>query len=863
MEKLNKLAGNTRSKVEQLGAQASKAAGKFQQRFPAASRAVAAVGNAVSRVTRKMGKLRQVVASGVMAAFKGLKKAMLAIGVAATLAFGVATKESMGFNAQMSRVQAISNANAKEFQVLRNKALEMGKTTRFSAREAGQGLEYLGMAGFSAKDAASALGGVLDLAAASGMDLGRTADIASNAISAFGLSANQSDRVADVFAKTITSSNTNLEMLAESMKYLAPTARALGVSLEESASAIGILGDNGLQGSVATTTLASGFNRLAKPTRQMRTLMKGLGIEMFDARGKFKGIAGMIQELNRVTVNMTDQQKQATIATLYGSEATKNMLSLLNGEKKLKIDAANATQVALMKRLIGEKRLQAALKKGGEITLKGAEAIKGYDIVLNTAAGTARKMAKTMEDNLAGDVTKAKSAFSGLMIEIGDRFDPFLRRMTQSMTGVLSNLGENFGTYYKTLSDAFAPLRKAFGQFKRDLLGAQGSLDDFGNASLGVKEVVQGIAQAVSFVSPFIATMLSNISGLINRLATTFAPMKDRLQQLLGGLRTNLLMVSQDVWNIAGNLIGALSPLIEVVLNVANTIMDNFGHIWKAINGVVNMVLPFVYQLADSFRANVDVGGLLGNVMGGVTAVINGLRPVLRVILRLLTPLGKLFLWIGGILLKVVGVAFEGLGNIVGKVFGGIGDLFNWLIDKFSWVFNKIKQGLRLIGVMSKEADSVSQKQKDKIQQDKKPKPKTIAEEQQEKEEKERKKRLKKLQDEIDTFNKDRKKKTVGTMTGAAFNTLITPTKQSGKTTTATPESSGGASTTSASGMNKITGGGSKQVNINITIGNIIGMNVDSINNLDAKGQEVQQSADFIVQEIVRKINGAMMVQEG
>uniref|UniRef100_UPI002636571E phage tail tape measure protein n=1 Tax=uncultured Microscilla sp. TaxID=432653 RepID=UPI002636571E len=230
VDKLNKLAGKARSKVEQLGAQASKTAGKFQERFPMASRAVAAVGAAASRVIRKMGKLRQVVASGVSAAFKGLKKALLAMGAAATLAFGVATKESMGFNAQMSRVQAISNANAEEFQVLRNKALEMGKSTKFSAREAGQGLEYLGMAGFSAKDAASALGGVLDLAAASGMDLGRTADIASNAISAFGLSANQSDRVADVFAKTITSSNTNLEMLAESMKYLAPTARALGVS---------------------------------------------------------------------------------------------------------------------------------------------------------------------------------------------------------------------------------------------------------------------------------------------------------------------------------------------------------------------------------------------------------------------------------------------------------------------------------------------------------------------------------------------------------------------------------------------------------------------------------------------------------
>ena len=915
VDKLNKLAGKAKSKVEQLGTQASKTAGKFQQRFPAAgravnsvnraatlasksvqwlgniaskvqnrftrlgekavqaasrvqsrfpvaSRAVLLVANATTRVIRKMGKLRGTVAAGVSKAFRGLKKTMLAVGAAATLTFGVAVKESMGFNAQMSRVQAISNASTEEFQVLRNKALEMGKSTKFSAKEAGQGLEYLGMAGFSAKDAASALGGVLNLAAASGMDLGRTADIASNAISAFGLSADQSDRVADVFAKTITSSNTNLEMLAESMKYLAPTARALGVSLEESASAIGILGDNGLQGSVATTTLASGFNRLAKPTRQMRTMMKGLGIEMFDAKGKFKGIAGMIQELDRVTVNMTDQQKQATIATLYGSEATKNMLSLLNGEKKLKIDAANATQVALMKRLIGEKRLQAALKKGGEITLKGAEAIKGYDIVLNTAAGTAKKMAKTMEDNLAGDVTKAKSAFSGLMIEIGDRFDPFLRRMTQSMTGVLSDLGENFGTYYKILSDAFAPLRKAFAQFKRDLFGAKGSLGDFGNASLGVKEVVQGIAQAVKFVTPFIGAMMQNIHILVSTLVAVFSPMRDSISQLFSGLRDNLLMVSLGVWDTIGNLIIALSPLIEVVLNVANAVMENFGHIWKTVTGVVNMVLPFVYQLADSFRANVDVSGFLGNVVSGVTAVINGLRPVLRVILRLLTPLAKLFLWIGGILVKIVGVAFEHLGTIVGKVFGGIGDLFNWLIDKFSWVFNKIKQGLRLIGVMSKEADKTSQKQKEKSQQDKKPQPKTPAEEQKEKEEKERKKRLKKLQDEIDKFNEDRKKKTVGTMSNTSFNKLITPTQKTKKPNAGIGASAGDGATTT-SGMNKVTGGGSKQVNINITIGNIIGMSVDNINNLDAKGQEVQQSTDFIVEEIVRKINGAMMVQEG
>jgi outer membrane biosynthesis protein TonB len=184
------------------------------------------------------------------------------------------------------------------------------------------------------------------------------------------------------------------------------------------------------------------------------------------------------------------------------------------------------------------------------------------------------------------------------------------------------------------------------------------------------------------------------------------------------------------------------------------------------------------------------------------------------------------------------------------------------LIDKFSWVFNKIKQGLRLIGVMSKEADKTSQKQKEKSQQDKKPQPKTPAEKQQEKEEKDRKKRLKKLQDEIDTFNEDRKKKKVGTMSNTSFNKLITPTKKTKKPNAGAGASAGDGATTT-SGMNKITGGGSKQVNINITIGNIIGMSVDNINNLDAKGQEVQQSTDFIVEEIVRKINGAMMVQEG
>jgi len=866
VEKLNKLAGKTKSAFQKIGEQASKAANRVQEKFPRASRAVATVGNATIKAIQKMGQLREVVASKVTMAFAKLRTTMLALGAATVLGMGVAVKESMRFNAQMSRVQAISSATGEDFALLRDKALEMGKSTRFSAKEAGEGLEELARAGFGAKDAANSLPGVLNLAAASGATLAQSADMASSVLKGFQLDATESNRVADVLAKTTSTSATNMEGLAESFKYFMSTAQPMGITLEETAAAIGILGDGTLRGSVATNTLASGLSRLAKPTRQMRVLMKGLGVQAFDSQGKFIGLAGLTQELERVTANMTDQQKQATLATLFGANAIKNFSTLLNAQKKIQIDASNANQVALMKRLLGEKRVNEALAKGGEITLKGAEALKAYNVVLATAEGTAKKMAETMDNNLAGDITKAQSAFSGLMIAIGDKFDPMLRRMTQSATGILSDLGNNFDQYLGILGGAFAPLQKAFVQFEKDLLSALGMTEDFGNTSFAVKEVVQGIAQAVTFVTPFITTMLKNIAGLINILATTFAPMKDEVQGLSEGVRTNLLMVSQDVWGIAGSLIQALAPIIEVVVNVGNTIMQNFGQIWKAVVGVVSTILPYIHELAASFRDNVNISGVLGRVMVGVTAVINGLRPVLHAVLRILTPIGKLFLWLGGLLLDVVGVAFEKLGKIAGSVFEGLGDLLNGLMDKLNLVVNGIKKGLRFLGVMSREADNVAKKAgaggTNNKSGTKPPSRKSNAEKLAD-EAKAEAEKLKKLQEEIDRFKAGNSRAKVPVMSNAAFDQLIAPTRKKSRNTASAKASQGEEGTDFTSGTNRITGGGSKQVHINISIGAINGVgNIENVNNIE-QSQEVNQSADFIVQEIVRKINGALMVQEG
>ena len=187
-------------------------------------------------------------------------------------------KTAMDFEAQMSRVGAVSNSTKEQQVQLTAKAREMGRDTKFSALEAGQGMEYLAMAGFNANQQMAAIGGVLDVAAAAGTELGRTSDIVSNALTGFGLQADQAGRVGDVLTKTFTGSNTTLESLGETLKYVAPVASSAGASIELVAAMTGVLGDAGIQGSMAGTTLRNTFLRLIAPAKDAQKHMKQLGI---------------------------------------------------------------------------------------------------------------------------------------------------------------------------------------------------------------------------------------------------------------------------------------------------------------------------------------------------------------------------------------------------------------------------------------------------------------------------------------------------------------------------------------------------------------------------------------------------------
>jgi TP901 family phage tail tape measure protein len=240
-----------------------------------------------SKAFGKIGKSLKNMAAGVSAVAIG--------GLAAGLTVSVMRAEE--FEHSMARVGALSGASAKQLEDMTAAALKMGQTTAFTAKEAAEGMQFLAMAGFDVEDALDALPGLLSTASAGQMDLGQTSDIVSNILSGFNIKAEETGKVADVLAKTFTSSNTDLSMLGESMKYVAPIASDLGFTLEETAAAVGTLGNAGIQGSMAGTSLKAILSELAAPSSAAKELMEELGIAVADSSGEMLPFGDILQNM--------------------------------------------------------------------------------------------------------------------------------------------------------------------------------------------------------------------------------------------------------------------------------------------------------------------------------------------------------------------------------------------------------------------------------------------------------------------------------------------------------------------------------------------------------------------------------------
>ncbi|WP_226619751.1 phage tail tape measure protein [Cytobacillus firmus] len=321
-------------------------------------------------------------------------KSMLVAGAAVGTGLGAAVKTAADFEKTMSRVGALSGATDREMKKLNETALHLGETTSFSASQAGEGMSYLAMAGYKTNEIISAMPGLLAGAAAGQTDLATTADITSNILSGFGIQASETGRVMDVLTATFTNSNTDLRMLGETMKYLAPVAKSVGISLEETAAATGILGNAGIQGTMAGTSMAMAMTRLASPVGKAKKMMDKLGFSAFDANGTMIPLSDMITQLTEKTKDLTQQQKLQAIKTIFGQEALKSILTLMEA---------------------------------------GGDTIAEFATELENSGGIAEEIAGKQLDNLMGQLTILKSAFEGAAISIGNALLPSLKTITSGI----------------------------------------------------------------------------------------------------------------------------------------------------------------------------------------------------------------------------------------------------------------------------------------------------------------------------------------------------------------------------------------------------------------------------------------------
>lgn len=316
------------------------------------------------------------------------KKLTVPIAAAATGAVMMAAD----FDASMSEVQAISGATGGEMETLENLAREMGSTTKFSASEAADGLKYMALAGWETEEMSAALPAVLDLAAASGADLGTTSDIVTDALSAFGMEASDASGFADLLASASSNSNTNVEMMGESFKYVAPVMGALGVSADDTAMALGLMANAGIKGSQAGTQLRSIMTNLVEPTDKQAAAMERYGVEMVKNADGTIDLSGTMDNL-RGTLGELDEEQQAQAAsTIFGKEAMSGALAIVNASD--------------------------------EDYRKLTGATSDYN-------GAAKEMADTMQDNLKGSLTELKSALSEAAISLGKALIPTIEKAVE------------------------------------------------------------------------------------------------------------------------------------------------------------------------------------------------------------------------------------------------------------------------------------------------------------------------------------------------------------------------------------------------------------------------------------------------
>ena len=484
-----------------------------------------------------------------------------------------AVKVTSDFESAMSKVSAISGATGGDLDALNKKAQEMGAKTKFSATESAEAFTYMAMAGWKTEDMLDGIDGIMNLAAADGLDLATTSDIVTDALTAFGLSASDSGHFADILAKASSNANTNVSMLGESFKYAAPVAGALGYSAEDTAIALGLMANAGIKGSQGGTALRGSLTRLIKPTDDAAALMEQYGLSMTNADGSMKSLGEVMNMLRDKLGGLTEAEQAQVAAQIFGQEAMSGMLAIINASDS---DYAKLTDAI-------------------------------YD-----ADGAAQQMADTMLDNLSGQLTLLKSALEGLAIQFGEILMPYIKQFVtwlQNLTQKLQELTPEQKEQivkWAAIAAAIGPVLMVLGKLTSSVGSIITTFGKIPGALAKAKSAFTAVSAAIGGISVPVVAVVAVIGVLIAAFANlwkTNEEFRNKMTAIWDGIKSKFESFAQGIVDR---------------LNALGFDFENFGEVVKAIwDGFCSVLAP-IFEAAFEI-----ISSVLGTVLDVLTGILD------------------------------------------------------------------------------------------------------------------------------------------------------------------------------------------------------------------------------------------------
>lgn len=593
-----------------------------------------------------------------------------------------ATKLASDFEASMSKVEAISGSTADEMVDLRNKAIEMGAKTKFSAKESADAFTYMAMAGWDAGQMIDGISGIMSLAAADGLDLATTSDIVTDALTAFGLEAKDSAHFADVLAQASSSANTNVSMLGESFKYIGPVAGTLGYSVEDISLGLGLMANSGIKASQAGTSFRTALTNLVKPTDKMVDKMVELGLATQETARVYD--QGKIEKAQLGAAEKTlalekAQTKYNEAVAKYGANSTqaqsaalklqKAQLSLTEANTKLSSAQQGSIEVTgiqsellsdstgqmkpLREVLVTLREAFAGLSEeeqaNAAATLFGKEAMSGMLAIINASEedfnkladaidnsdGKAEEMAEIMMDNLAGAIEQLMGALESLAIKFGTALTPTIRSLAEWLTALVEKLN--------TLSDAqveqivkIAAIAAALGPVLLILGKVVMSIKSIVDVASSLPAIGVSFTAIGSALLPILA-VAGAVVGLIavfKKLYEENEEFRTSLTNIWGGISTNVTGVISTLQEAFSKFKESLSVIPETLEATFDSVSPDLGNsvinLIQSIRQVFQLLQPVIEQLAEVF------GGIflttVSAIAGALNGLLNALSPLLDVV---------------------------------------------------------------------------------------------------------------------------------------------------------------------------------------------------------------------------------------